>query len=62
MKTVYKNRKNLFGKLYKIRTDLRNIIENNSELLKGAETTMLQTVENKLQSITVGQNRRKQNK
>jgi len=62
MKTVYKNRKNLFGKLYKIRTELRNIIENNSELLVGAEKTMLQTVEQKLQSITYGQDRRKQNK
>jgi len=62
MKTVYKNRKNLFGKLYKIRTELRNIIEHNSELLVGAEKTMLQTVEKKIQSVTVGQHRRKQNK
>ena len=62
MKGKYKNRKTLFARLYVIRKSIRDIVENNSELLVGSEVTMLNAIESKLQTITKRQYERKKNR
>jgi len=62
MGVKYKNRKTLFGKLHRMRNDLRNMVSNNQELLVGSEVVMLKAVESKIHTLTKGQERRKKNK
>ena len=58
----YKNREAVFGRLHVLRANIREIVENNSEMLVGSEIAMLKAIESKLHTITKRQKRRKENK
>jgi len=58
----YKNRESLIGRLHVLRRNIRDMYEKNSELLVGAEITMLRSAEEKLKHITHRQKKRKENK
>ena len=58
----YKNREAVFGRLQAIRANIREIVENNSEMLVGSEIAMLKAIESKLHNITKRQKRRKENR